>query len=457
MVHLSHILFRKELNGLKILILSCDTGEGHNSAGKAIKEAAEHKGHSVTMIDMFLLSGKGTSHAVSGAYIGIVKHIPFFFGLLYKVGMLISSDKRKSPVYFANALLCKKLSAYIESNGFDAVVTPHLYPAEAPLLFLFGIFCSEVHMSKPFITYTAQVEKLKNEKNLVITDDDFAVESLQNISYYALIGGYKHPFIDIHTRKYINEACFEDIVALYEFDEELRGIFFKYLCRVERKMRSSISYHFCKKHGERQEEYLNSNNYGNIPKNKNGITKLIKMLDMMANKNKDHEYLVYQRNKYHNIPLWVIMNTLTFGQISKMFEFLPQNMQGAICQDFGNIKKNEMIKYLKVLTLYRNVCAHNERLFSYHTYIDIPDTLLHKKLGISKNGSKYIYGKNDLFSVVITFRYLLPKTDFLLFKKQLWHIFDRYQKQNLNLKLNDLFEYMGFPCNWKEITKFRKI
>ena len=34
---------------MKILILSCDTGEGHNSAGKAIKEAAEHKGHSVTM------------------------------------------------------------------------------------------------------------------------------------------------------------------------------------------------------------------------------------------------------------------------------------------------------------------------------------------------------------------------------------------------------------------------
>ena len=31
-------------------------------------------------------------------------------------------------------------------------------------------------MSKPFITYTAQVEKLKNEKNLVITDDGFAVE-----------------------------------------------------------------------------------------------------------------------------------------------------------------------------------------------------------------------------------------------------------------------------------------
>ena len=87
-------------------------------------------------------------------------------------------------------------------------------------------------MSKPFITYAAQVKKLKTEKNLIVTDVDFAVGLLQNISYYALIGGYKHPFIDIHTRKYINGACFEDIVTLYEFDEELRGIFFKYLCRI---------------------------------------------------------------------------------------------------------------------------------------------------------------------------------------------------------------------------------
>ena len=46
-------------------------------------------------------------------------------------------------------------------------------------------------MSKPFITYTAQIEKLKSEKNLIIADSDFAVEALQNISYYALIGGRK--------------------------------------------------------------------------------------------------------------------------------------------------------------------------------------------------------------------------------------------------------------------------
>lgn len=312
-------------------------------------------------------------------------------------------------------------------------------------------------MNKPFITYTAQIEKLKNDKNLIISDLDFAVESLQNISYYALIGGYKQPFIDIHTRKYINNARFEDIVALYEFDEELRGIFFKYLCRVERRIRSSISYHFCEKHGERQEEYLKPVNYNTLPKYKKGVEKLIHMLDVMAKQNKDHEYIVYQRNKYHNIPLWVMMNTLTFGQISKMFEFLPQNMQGTICRDFTNVKKNEMIKYLKVLTLYRNVCAHNERLFSYRTFIDIPDTILHEKLDILKNGSKFIYGKNDLFSVVIAFLYLLPKSDFQQFKVQMVRLLTRYEKKSSCLTINHLLEYMGFPQNWKDITKFRKI
>lgn len=115
---------------MKILILSCDTGEGHNAAGKALKEAAELRGHQVDMIDMFLLSGKGISHAVGGAYVEIVKHTPRLFGFIYKLGMLITSAKRKSPVYYANALLAKKLSAYITEHGYDVAATPHLYPAE---------------------------------------------------------------------------------------------------------------------------------------------------------------------------------------------------------------------------------------------------------------------------------------------------------------------------------------
>ena len=90
---------------MKILILSCNTGEGHNSAGWAVKEYLELQGHQVVMEDMMLLKGARTSKAVGGAYVGIVKHFPLLFGLGYRLGGWVSSDKRKSPVYYACSLL----------------------------------------------------------------------------------------------------------------------------------------------------------------------------------------------------------------------------------------------------------------------------------------------------------------------------------------------------------------
>ena len=119
---------------MKILILSCNTGEGHNAAGKAIREAAIRCGHTADMLDMFLLSGKKTSHAVGGAYVELVKHMPHAFGMLYKIGMAISSNKHKSPVYYANALMAKKLAACLSQHDYDIIVTPHLYPAETMTL-----------------------------------------------------------------------------------------------------------------------------------------------------------------------------------------------------------------------------------------------------------------------------------------------------------------------------------
>ena len=115
---------------MKVLILSCDTGEGHNSAGNAIKECIKLHGDQAEMLDIMMLSGKRTSRIVGGGYCSVVKHTPAFFSLLYKLGSSLSSPTRKSPVYYANALLAKRLKKYIDSNGYDIIVTVHLFPAE---------------------------------------------------------------------------------------------------------------------------------------------------------------------------------------------------------------------------------------------------------------------------------------------------------------------------------------
>jgi len=83
------------------------------------------------------------------------------------------------------------------------------------------------------------------------------------------------------------------------------------------------------------------------------------------------------------------------------------------------------------------------------------DTPLHARLSIPKQGNQYIYGKQDLFAVVIGFRYLLSKEEFAVFKKRLVLEIGRLNKNLAHITESELFEQMGFPPNWKNITRYR--
>ena len=310
-------------------------------------------------------------------------------------------------------------------------------------------------MSKPFLTYDQQLDKLQNEKKLQIHDRAAAKEILKNIGYFFLIGGYKAPFINPMTRIYQNNTSFEDIYALYQFDLSLRELVFKYLCEIECKIRQLVSYHFCSLHGEQQAAYLTPGNYNHTKKNAADITRLIQILSYQANKNTEHNYVVHQRKVYHNVPLWVLTNTLTYGQIYRFYALLPFQLQSGISKDFPGVNEKNLERYLKILTLFRNVCAHNERLYSFRTQIDFPDTMLHQKLNIPKKGNQYLSGKRDLFGLVIAFRYLLPKQDFLEFKRALIGIINKYIKNSGQISESSLLDIMGFSANWKDITRYR--
>ena len=116
-------------------------------------------------------------------------------------------------------------------------------------------------MAKPFLTYDEQLGKLINEKDLVIRELEYAENKLKQIGYFTLIGGYKHPFKNKTTGKYKYDVTFEEIVMLYQFDEELKALFLKYILHEERKIKSLLSYHFCDRFGEAQDSYLDVNSY----------------------------------------------------------------------------------------------------------------------------------------------------------------------------------------------------
>ncbi len=115
---------------MKVLILSCSTGQGHNSAALAVYENLKSHQVDCEFMDALLFAGKKTSNAVCKTYATVANKAPHVFGLAYRTGGIISNTKTKSPVYFANTRYARKMYDYITSNGFDMVVTSHLFPAQ---------------------------------------------------------------------------------------------------------------------------------------------------------------------------------------------------------------------------------------------------------------------------------------------------------------------------------------
>lgn len=115
---------------MKVLILSCKTGGGHNAAGQAVAKQLMEMGEEAYFFDYLTLAGQKVSDTVGGSYVGLVKRVPLAFGLLYRLGAIVSRIMRKSPVYYMNSLMAPYLNDYLQENEFDAIVMPHLFPAE---------------------------------------------------------------------------------------------------------------------------------------------------------------------------------------------------------------------------------------------------------------------------------------------------------------------------------------
>ena len=303
---------------------------------------------------------------------------------------------------------------------------------------------------KHFLTYDEQIMFLEKQKGLVIANKDYAKEILLKIGYFPLINGYKEVFKQSGSNRFQIGTTFEDIYKLYRFDNDLRNIFLKYILMVERNVKSSLSYHFCKEYGELQSDYLELKNYDCTGKKKSVVNKMMKIISGQLRNDSDYIYIRHYMLAYGYVPLWVLMNVLTIGQLSKMYECQKGRIKIRVCQDFGPLKINEMGKILAVMTKFRNVCAHNDRLFDFRTKDALLDRNIYERLSIQKEKGRYRYGKNDLYAQVIILKLLLSDDDFLLFFHDLNACLKKYEIHE------EVLKKMGFPEKWERIGKVKR-
>lgn len=325
-------------------------------------------------------------------------------------------------------------------------------------------------MDKMYSSTADQITKLRR-RGLTITNYSRAKRILETENYYNLINGYKELFIDktYHgpDEQYKAGTNFNELYALYLFDRELRNLFIRYILEIENNVKSILAHDFSGKYGH--DNYLKIANFDTSIKpwetNKTSAQKVGEVADLIASLQREISNQLKKNSPMvsHNIltygyvPLWVLVNTLSLGTVSIFYSYLKQKDQNDIGR-FFNLKPDELSKFLFVLAIYRNACAHDERLFSLKSLKkdmrpnSIKTTHIHTALNIPCNkGNNPIYGKNDLMAIVIIFKLMLPKKSFNKFYFGLKKLIDNLSKEITTISIDDVLQKMGFPRNWSDI------
>ena len=277
-------------------------------------------------------------------------------------------------------------------------------------------------MNKTFKTLDEQIEILQN-KGLVIDDIDNTKEILLRENYFFL-SGYRHLFLKSpESKNFIQGTNFRELYALFNFDRQLRNIIFKNILIIENNIKSVIAYNLSKTFGITEKNYLNPKNFTRDSDKIRQVNDLLKKMKRQIRINGgQHAATSHYIANYGYIPPWIVVKVLSFGIVSE-------------------------------LSNYRNLCAHEDVVFEHKAQKPIYNTKYHQLLNIDVMDGEYIYGKEDLFAVIIIFKYLLRKDDFTLLLNEISYEVDILEGKLNSIPIGKVLDRMGFPENYKEIAR----
>ena len=310
-------------------------------------------------------------------------------------------------------------------------------------------------VEKQFKNLNEQVDIFK-QKGLIIHDEDYVKEVLLRENYFFL-NGYRHLFLKSETdRKFKSGTTFEELYSLFLFDRSFRNVIFKYLLVIENNLKSIISYQLSKKYGYRERDYLKEKNFTRSPDKQAQLNDLLKKMKRQIRVNgSQHSATLHYVSNYGYIPLWILVKVLSFGIVSEMYSILKPEDQEDIANIYG-IDASTLTVYFPILANYRNLCAHEDILYENKTQKAIDDTVFHHLLKIRKEDDEYIYGKNDLFALIIILKQMLKKDEFKNMIVELENVIGTLNFNLHTISIDDVLHRMGFPRNWMDLGKFER-
>ncbi|MFA5602995.1 MAG: Abi family protein [Bacilli bacterium] len=305
---------------------------------------------------------------------------------------------------------------------------------------------------KQFKTIDEQL-KILQDKGLTITDIEQTKDILFRENYF-FIHGYRLIFYrSLSDRKFIEGTTFDELHSLFLFDRNIRNILFKNILIVENNIKSILSYQLSKKYGYKEKDYLKHKNFSQDPSKSRQVNDLLrKMKRQIRINSKLHRATLHYLSNHGYIPLWVLVKVLSFGLVSEFYSILKPEDQFSITE-FYNLDIENMNDYLALLANYRNLCAHEDILFENKTQRQINDNNYHRMLNIPTTDGEYIYGKNDIYAIVIILKHMLAREEFKYFIENIKVEINKLDEKVNSIPLTKIYDRMGFPINWDEIEK----
>lgn len=249
-------------------------------------------------------------------------------------------------------------------------------------------FIGVIPTAKEFKTIDQLVELLESRN--VRTDAETA-DILRRESYYAIVNGYKDPFLDRTAMQssdgdvYKDGTTFRQIYDLFLLDRDLKSVVFPYLIRVETILKNAVVYAFCERNRE-HDAYLDRSSYvlardmlvpesfkGDKTKEyRKNLASLMRRFNgkLDPDKGKLRPFVRHYLDTYGSVPLWVLQNDLTFGNIAHFYQLQKRGVQNEACRIIHQVAGHgtrigarDLLRAFEVLVEFRNICAHDDRLY----------------------------------------------------------------------------------------------
>ena len=292
---------------------------------------------------------------------------------------------------------------------------------------------------KQILTIEQQVQSYI-DAGMIITSRSDVENALNSVGFYRLRGYCFHLYDNV-AKKYVPGTRFEDVLKLYYFDRELSGLIFSMISKIEVSLRvrlvESLLIH-------REPLVLQDSS---IFKDKKLYWQNMSTIASEIARSND----VFIKHNFNNhdgeVPVWAIVEVLSFGTLSKIIKNLKTGVGSSysiLATNYqykskkGNLvnpSQKMLTSWLQSVSILRNMCAHNSRIYNrtIHTTPEILDADKVTPLPVH----------NGLYQILLAMKYLCSSDEE-------WTVFvDDFD--NLIKSYNGIVNLaaMNLPSDWK--------